>query len=58
MKETKKDLKAPLTEDTNLFSNSLTVPDDSNYEDENKLTPYYKSNIFGKFFFNWTKFLS
>ena len=56
MKETKKDLKAPLTEDTNLLSNSLTVPDDSNYEDENKLTPYYKSNIFGKFFFNWTRY--
>ena len=53
MKEAKNELKSPLTGDNNL-SQSLNVP----YEplEENKLTPYYKTNIIGKFFFNWTRY--
>jgi len=46
-------LKYPLKEEDNLIQ-SLNNPIES--EEENKLTPYYKSNIFGKFFFNWTRY--
>ena len=51
--EEKNELKYPLKEEDNLIQ-SLNNPIES--EEENKLTPYYKSNIFGKFFFNWTRY--
>ena len=54
MKEVKIELKSPLDEENNL-KQALNTPIDEK-EEENRLTPYYKSNIFGKFFFNWTRY--
>ena len=54
MKEVKIELKSPLDEENNL-KQALNTPTEGK-EEENRLTPYYKSNIFGKFFFNWTKY--
>ena len=53
MKDDKNELNNLLEKDNTLFQ-SLNVPFEP--EEENKLTPYYKSNIFGKFFFNWTRY--
>ena len=53
MKDDKNELNNLLEKDNNLIQ-SLNVPFEP--EEENKLTPYYKSNIFGKFFFNWTRY--
>ena len=55
MKERKSDLNVPLNDEINLVT-PLNSPNDLNIEEENKLTPYYTSNIFGKFFFNWTRY--
>ena len=49
MKERKSDLNVPLNDEINLVT-PLNTPNDLNIEEENKLTPYYTSNIFGKFF--------
>ena len=54
MKEVKIELKSTLDEENNL-KQALNIPIEEK-EEENRLTPYYKSNIFGKFFFNWTRY--
>ena len=52
MKKQANELNQPLSGEYNLIQ-SLNEP---NEQEEIKLSPYYKSNIFGKFFFNWTRY--